>query len=114
MKGFKNFFRLGLAHRFSKGFNRSFFDPFHRFETFQELLRCFFAHALNALQFRIDGPLAPFVPVMRNAEPVGLVPELLDDLQGLRAFVQVQWYGIPWKIYFFQTLGNADDGDLAP
>jgi hypothetical protein len=34
MKGFKDFFRLGLAYGFGKGFNGCFFDPLHRFETF--------------------------------------------------------------------------------
>ena len=61
-----------------------------------------------------DGlPLRATVAVVGYAETVGLVAQMLDNAQGLGILVDIERNAVAGKIDFFETFGNADNGDGA-
>ena len=49
-----------------------------------------------------------------KGKPVGLIPEVLDQLERGRPLVQVERKLVTGIVDFFQPLCNANDGNLAP
>src|SRR5919197_1080455 len=83
----------------------------HRSEPLQEGLLPGRTHPRDVVQHRPDGPLGPLCPMVGDGEPVGFVPDVLQEEQGLRSPGDGQGLGLAWDVDLLQPFGQADRRD---
>ena len=69
----------------------------------QKLLLRLLAHALDSAQCRLDRRLAAQGTVEGDSESVGLIPDALQNLEGLRIAVYEQGVRVPYPYHLLQA-----------
>lgn len=92
-------------------FGRSTADLLDRSEVRQECFAAFRPDAFYRIQTRHQGTLGTPEPVVRDTETVRLVAQLLDDAQGDRPPVQIEWERIARVEDLLQAFGQSDHLD---
>ena len=80
----------------------------------QQLIARLRSHPLHTIESRYRLRLAATIAMMCNTKTVRLITQMLYQTQRLGVFIDIERRTISREIDFFQTLGNTDDGNLAP
>ena len=104
--------RLGFAHYLRQSILRRLLHPLYALELLHELFRRRLADPLDSVELTPNLTLGATVAMVGDAEAVGLVAQMLHDLQTPALLVDIERQLVAREIDLLKTLGDAHESHL--